>query len=57
MSDVWEDLQWRGLVQQVTDPALGTLLDEDFLTVYYGIDPTGEAGTEMPAPALPAGHA
>src|SRR2546422_3449833 len=25
-------------------------------TPNYGIDPTGEAGTEMPAPALPAGH-
>jgi hypothetical protein len=26
-------------------------------TPNYGIDPTGEAGTEMPAPASPAGHA
>ncbi len=45
---VWEDLQWRGLVHQVTDPALGQLLDEDFLTVYYGIDPTG--------PSMHPGH-
>jgi tyrosyl-tRNA synthetase len=48
MSDVWEDLQWRGLVHQVTDPALGKLLDEDFLAVYYGIDPTG--------PSMHPGH-
>jgi tyrosyl-tRNA synthetase len=48
MSDVWEDLQWRGLVHQVTDPGLGKLLDEDFLTVYYGIDPTG--------PSMHPGH-
>jgi hypothetical protein len=26
-------------------------------TPNYGIDPTGEAGTEMPATASPAGHA
>jgi tyrosyl-tRNA synthetase len=48
MSDVWEDLQWRGLIHQVTDPALGKLLDDDFLTVYYGIDPTG--------PSMHPGH-
>ena len=48
MSHVWEDLQWRGLVHQVTDPELGRLLDEDFLTVYYGIDPTG--------PSMHPGH-
>jgi tyrosyl-tRNA synthetase len=45
---VWEDLQWRGLVHQVTDPALGKLLDEDFLTVYCGVDPTG--------PSMHPGH-
>ncbi|MBA3654396.1 MAG: tyrosine--tRNA ligase [Actinobacteria bacterium] len=48
MSKVWEDLQWRGLVHQVTDPALGPLLDDDFLTVYCGIDPTG--------PSMHPGH-
>jgi tyrosyl-tRNA synthetase len=48
MSEVWEDLQWRGLVHQVTDPELGRLLDDDFLTVYYGIDPTG--------PSMHPGH-
>ncbi|HZN15439.1 MAG TPA: tyrosine--tRNA ligase [Acidimicrobiales bacterium] len=48
MSDVWEDLQWRGLVHQVTDHALGKLLDEDFLTAYCGIDPTG--------PSMHPGH-
>ncbi len=48
MSDVWEDLQWRGLVSQVTDPDVGRLLKDDFLTVYCGIDPTG--------PSMHPGH-
>ena len=48
MPAVWEDLQWRGLVHQVTDPALGKLLDEDYLTAYCGIDPTG--------PSMHPGH-
>ena len=48
MPAVWEDLQWRGLVHQVTDPGLGKLLDDDYLTAYYGIDPTG--------PSMHPGH-
>jgi tyrosyl-tRNA synthetase len=41
MSGLWEDLSWRGLVHQVTDPALPGLLDQGGLTVYAGFDPTG----------------
>lgn len=40
---VWDDLSWRGLVHQVTSPELGSKLDEDFLTVYIGFDPTADS--------------
>ncbi|MGI8794868.1 MAG: tyrosine--tRNA ligase [Acidimicrobiales bacterium] len=40
MSSLFEDLQWRGLVHQITDPDLPKLLDEGSLTVYIGFDPT-----------------
>ncbi len=35
------DLQARGLVEQVSDPSLGALLDAGDLTAYCGFDPTG----------------
>ena len=41
--NVFGDLEWRGLIHQVTDPQLGKLLDEDSLTVYLGLDPTAES--------------
>ena len=40
---VFADLEWRGLVHQVTDPQLSKLLDEDSLTIYLGLDPTAES--------------
>ncbi|MDP1794858.1 MAG: tyrosine--tRNA ligase [Acidimicrobiales bacterium] len=40
---VWDDLSWRGLVHQVTSPELASKLDEDFLTVYIGFDPTADS--------------
>ena len=40
MSSLFDDLQWRGLVHQITDPELAKLLDHDSLTVYAGFDPT-----------------
>jgi tyrosyl-tRNA synthetase len=43
MRGVMHDLEWRGLVHQVTDPDLGKLLDEDHLTAYIGFDPTAES--------------
>jgi len=39
----FDDLQWRGLVHQTTDLALGQWLDEKPRTFYVGFDPTGES--------------
>jgi tyrosyl-tRNA synthetase len=41
--ELFDELQWRGLVHQVTDPALGELLDDEPLTAYIGFDPTGDS--------------
>jgi tyrosyl-tRNA synthetase len=43
MSGLFEELQWRGLVHQVTDPELPKLLDHEALTVYIGFDPTADS--------------
>ncbi|WP_109473606.1 tyrosine--tRNA ligase [Ornithinimicrobium cavernae] len=41
MSDIFEELQWRGLVAQTTDEeALRASLDDGPVTVYCGFDPT-----------------
>jgi tyrosyl-tRNA synthetase len=40
MSSLFEDLRWRGLIHQMTDPELAKLLDHETLTVYVGFDPT-----------------
>ena len=41
MSDVLEELQWRGLIAQHTDiDALRKALDEGPVTFYCGFDPT-----------------
>ncbi len=40
MSELWDELCWRGLVNQVTDSGLAQSLDHDRLTVYVGFDPT-----------------
>lgn len=41
MSEIFEELQWRGLVAQTTDvDELRTALDEGQVTVYCGFDPT-----------------
>ena len=37
------DLQWRGLVHQLTDTGLGKLLDHDPLTAYIGFDPSADS--------------
>ena len=42
MSGLFEELEWRGLVHQVTDPKLAKLLDHDVLTAYVGFDPTAD---------------
>ncbi|GAB7191055.1 tyrosine--tRNA ligase [Kineococcus sp. NUM-3379] len=49
MSDVWDELRWRGLVAQSTDEAaLREALASGPLTYYVGFDPT--------APSLHVGH-
>jgi tyrosyl-tRNA synthetase len=37
---LFEELEWRGLVHQMTDADLGARLDADRLTFYIGFDPT-----------------
>jgi tyrosyl-tRNA synthetase len=44
VAPVFEELQWRGLVHQLTDPAsLPALLDHERLTAYVGFDPTADS--------------
>jgi tyrosyl-tRNA synthetase len=43
MHGVMADLEWRGLVHQVTDPQLAKLLDGESLTAYIGFDPTADS--------------
>ncbi len=49
MSEILDDLRWRGLIAQSTDlQALGKALEKGQVTVYGGFDPT--------APSLHIGH-
>ena len=43
MSGLFDELTWRGLVHQVTDPVLAGLLDTSVLTAYIGFDPTADS--------------
>ena len=44
MTNLLDELQWRGLVAQTTDlDALGKALDEGPITVYCGFDPTARS--------------
>jgi tyrosyl-tRNA synthetase len=44
MSSLLDDLRWRGLIHQMTDPeALPKLLDTDSLVGYIGFDPTADS--------------
>lgn len=40
MTGLFEDLNARGLVEQISAPELGRLLDQGALTAYVGFDPT-----------------
>jgi len=40
MDPLSEELRWRGLVNQLTEPDLSRRLDHDRVTVYVGFDPT-----------------
>ncbi len=43
MADFVEDLRFRGLIHQMTDPELGTRLNGTALTCYTGFDPTADS--------------
>ena len=43
MADFVEDLRFRGLIHQMTDPSLGERLDGGRMTVYSGFDPTADS--------------
>lgn len=40
---IYEELQWRGLIKDVTDPSLKEKLNKGGLTFYIGTDPTGDS--------------
>lgn len=40
---VYEDLQWRGLIESISDPELIDKLNEGGLTFYIGTDPTADS--------------
>ncbi|MBR5263055.1 MAG: tyrosine--tRNA ligase [Clostridia bacterium] len=40
---VYEELQWRGLIESISDPALIDKLNEGGLTFYIGTDPTADS--------------
>jgi tyrosyl-tRNA synthetase len=43
MAELAADLRFRGLINQMTDPALEARLDGDTLTAYIGFDPTADS--------------
>ena len=43
MLNLYDELNWRGLVNQVTHPDLAKRLQEDRFTVYAGFDPTADS--------------
>ena len=40
---LFEELQWRGLVHDFTDPSVPELLNAGGLTAYIGFDPTADS--------------
>ncbi len=43
MPGFFDDLSWRGLVHQITDPELPDLLDAEAFTLYIGFDPSADS--------------
>ena len=43
MTDIFSELQWRGLINQTTDPNLSQWLKERGRVVYIGFDPTADS--------------
>lgn len=40
---IYEELEWRGLIKDISDPALKEKLNSGGLTFYIGTDPTGDS--------------
>lgn len=40
---IYEDLEWRGLIKDVSDPALREKINKGGMTFYIGTDPTGDS--------------
>ncbi len=40
---LYEELEWRGLIKDFSDPSLVDKLNNDHLTFYIGTDPTGDS--------------
>lgn len=40
---LYEDLKWRGLIQDISDPKLIDMLNNESLTFYIGTDPTADS--------------
>ena len=43
MASFFGDLEFRGIVKQLTDASLGAVLDREKLTLYCGFDPTSDS--------------
>ncbi|MEK6579089.1 MAG: tyrosine--tRNA ligase, partial [Bdellovibrionota bacterium] len=43
LPELFSDLEFRGIVKQVTDPALKVLLSKTPVTLYCGFDPTSDS--------------
>ena len=41
--NLFEDLKWRGLIQDISNPELERLLNEEKVTFYIGTDPTADS--------------
>lgn len=41
--NVFEDLKWRGLIKDITNPELEDKLNNEKITFYIGTDPTGDS--------------
>lgn len=40
---IYEELEWRGLIKDVSDPAIKDLINNGEVTFYIGTDPTGDS--------------
>src|SRR5216110_2021807 len=43
LEDIYAELEWRKLLSQTTDPALGQKLRQERFTLYCGFDPTADS--------------